>query len=75
MVTIYSKPGCTQSEQTKRFLDVRQIKYTDIDISTNGEAYQDIVEEMGNPYTPVVITAVDKWYGFRIDKLKSLAVK
>lgn len=72
MITVYTQPNCVQCDGTKIFLNRHNLEFTSIDISADKEAY-DKVMDMGFEKTPVVITAHDKWSGFRIEKLTALA--
>ena len=71
-VTIYTNPNCVQCDQTKRYLDRVGIDYKTVDLSTNPEALE-MVLEMGHKSAPVVITDKDNWSGFRLTKLAGLA--
>lgn len=67
-ITIYTKPNCMQCEQTKKFLDRSNVSYKTVDISQDSEAYS-LVTEMGFQSAPVVVTDIDKWAGFKVEKL------
>lgn len=72
-VTVYTNPNCVQCDQTKRYLDKKNIAYTAVDLSQDKEAL-DMVLELGFKSVPVVITDHDKWSGFRLEKLNAIAV-
>jgi len=72
MITVYVKPACVQCDATKRHLNKSGIDYETIDISTNPDALDKILN-MGFQAAPVVITDDDSWSGFQPDKLDSLA--
>lgn len=71
-VTIYTNPNCVQCDQTKRYLDQKNVAYDTVDLSTNEEALK-MVLDLGFKAAPVVITPTDKWSGFRLNKLAELA--
>lgn len=74
MVTVYTNPNCVQCEQTKKWLNLHNIEYSTVDLSSDNEALE-MVLELGFKSAPVVITNTDKWSGFRLDKLAQLKGK
>lgn len=73
-VIVYTNPNCVQCDQTKKFLDRESIEYEVKDLSENKD---DLVRfiNMGFKSAPIVETEDDIWSGFKIDKLKTLAVR
>ena len=73
-VIVYTNPNCVQCEQTKKFLDRESIEYEVKDLGKNKD---DLVRfiNMGFKSAPIVETEDDIWSGFKIDKLKTLAVR
>lgn len=72
MVTVYSKPNCTQCNFTKRFLTDKQIAFQVKDITESDEALNE-VKEMGFQSLPVVVAdGKEPFNGFRPDKLQQL---
>lgn len=70
--TIYTKPACTQCDQTKAYFDRKGITYTSVDITEVPAALVYIKEELGYPRVPVVVSNLDDqnhWAGMRRDKL------
>ncbi len=51
-VTVYVRPWCGSAMRVKRWLDQRQIPYTEIDISKDAEAAR-YVEELNGGYQSV----------------------
>lgn len=72
MLTVYSKPGCTQCVSLKTALDKRGIAYREIDVSVDPEALRHVTDELGYRQMPVVETADDHWCGYRMDKMLTL---
>ena len=70
-VTVYTNPSCVQCDQTKRFLDNKNIPYEVVDLSQNPAALTMVLEQ-GFTSAPVVFAGDLKWSGFRLDKLVSL---
>ena len=72
-VVVYTKPDCVQCDQTKRFLDKADIKYSVEDITADSNAAQlAYFQAEGFSAAPIVVTDVGTWSGFRVDKLKEL---
>jgi len=53
-VVIYSTPTCPYCKQTKDFLKQNNIKYADIDVSSDEKKAQEMIEKSGQMGVPVV---------------------
>lgn len=73
MVTLYGKPGCGQCIASERMLKKEGVEYAKVDITQDPEAYSH-VQELGYSQVPVLETEDEHWYGFKADKIKSLAL-
>lgn len=71
MVTVYSNPNCTQCEQTKKYLTLKNIEFEAKMIQDSPEVFP-LIEEKGYRSAPVVVNGEDSWSGFRLDKLSAL---
>lgn len=72
-ITVYSAPGCTQCNATKKHLRRRSLEYNEIDISENPESKK-YVEDKGFVQVPVVdMGNGDMFSGFRPDRIDSYA--
>lgn len=71
-ITVYTNPSCVQCEQTKKYLDSKELAYDVVDLSENPEAME-MVMGMGYKAAPVVIAGEDSWSGFRPDIISKLA--
>lgn len=71
-ITVYSKPACPQCDATKKYLKKMDVEYTEIDISQDETARQEILG-MGYQQAPVVRSGDVHFSGFRIDKLREIA--
>lgn len=71
MVTVYTNPNCVQCEQTKRYLNLHEVGYSTVDMSTDEKALE-MVLGLGFKAAPVVIADDDMWSGFRLDRLSKL---
>lgn len=75
VVTIYTTgPACMACRQTKRHLDKRGIRYTEVPV-INGE-YQEAFAELELTQAPVVCASVNGresyWAGYRPDRIDAL---
>ena len=70
-ITVYTKPGCVQCTATFKALDKNGVTYEKVDVTENTEAH-DYLMSLGYLQVPIVITASDRWTGFRPDRIKSL---
>lgn len=75
-VTLYTKPQCVQCEQTKKYLNLKDVPFSTVDITEDNEALE-MVLGLGFKSAPVVIVTGDSlddsWSGFRLDKLAKLS--
>lgn len=71
-VTVYTNPNCIQCDMTKKKMDQLGIQYSTIDLSTDQESL-DKVLEMGYRSAPVVIAGEESWAGFQPEKIDQLA--
>ncbi|MCZ0716904.1 glutaredoxin-like protein NrdH [Aerococcus kribbianus] len=73
MVTVYSKPNCSQCNFTKRFLNDKNVTFQVKDITESDEALNE-VKALGFQSLPVVVAdGQEPFNGFRPDKLQQLA--
>jgi glutaredoxin-like protein NrdH len=72
-VTVYTKPDCPPCNATKKYLTRDNVAFTEVDITTDEDAYK-LVKSLGYSYTPVVVSGDIHWSGFRPDKIASLKV-
>ena len=74
-ITVYTKNNCQPCKATKRWLDKRDIPYTEVDISTS-PADLEAIQSLGFQEAPVVIVSTGDpeteihWQGFHPDNLK-----
>lgn len=75
--TVYTKPACSQCDDTKAYFDRKGITYTAVDITEVPAALAYITEELGYSQAPVVVNNSDDqdhWSGARMDKLVQAAM-
>lgn len=72
MVTVYTKPACTQCNATYRTLDKKGIEYQSVDITEDADALERL-KALGFGSAPVVESAFGTWAGFKPDKIEELA--
>jgi glutaredoxin-like protein NrdH len=72
-VTVYTKPACVQCDATKRTLDKLGVPYEAIDVTTNQDAF-DMLVEKGFKAMPVVNAGDEWWSGFNPEKINGLVL-
>lgn len=70
-VTVYTKPGCVQCDATFRLLDLKQIPYVPVDLTTDRDAMK-AVRGLGYLQAPVVVAGERHWSGYRPDEITRL---
>jgi len=74
-VTVYSTPTCTYCTQIKKYLDEKNVKYRDIDVSKNQKAAEEMVKRSGQqgvPQTDINGQIVIGFDRIKINKLLNL---
>lgn len=72
MVTVYTLPACVQCDTTKRFLKTNFIEFQEINLAEDPEAHKKVTE-WGFSQAPVVEAGDERWSGFRLEKLRTIA--
>lgn len=70
-VTIYSKTVCPNCTATKKFLTKRGVEFEEINMDSNPQAYE-YVMELGFAQAPVVVAGDKMWSGLRPDLMREL---
>lgn len=71
-VTIYSTPTCGYCKAAKEFFDEKGVLYEDIDVSTNAEKRQEMIEKSGQMGVPVICVGDEIMVGFDKGKVSGL---
>ena len=74
-VTVYSTPTCGYCHQAKQFLSERGVNYTDIDVSRDREAAQQMVNLTGQMGVPVIVIDGEVIVGFNRPRIEQLIAK
>ena len=53
-VTIYSSPSCAFCHMAKEYFKGKSIEFTEKDISSDSQAYEFVVTEVGQAVTPII---------------------
>ena len=69
-VKIYSTPTCPWCAKTKEFFKANKISFTDVDVSKNKKAAEEMVKKSGQMGVPVVEINGEIIVGFKQDALK-----
>jgi len=70
-VTIFSSPTCSYCKMTKEFLNEKNIPFTDIDVTKDEKARDDMIKKTGQMGVPVVDIDGEIIIGFNKDKISS----
>jgi glutaredoxin len=75
-IVIFTQPGCLSCELMKVFLEAKEVRFEEHDISADLEARREMTEQHGSMETPTVVFVTDELYevvvGFdpvRLDQL------
>ncbi len=69
-VKIYSTPTCPYCHQAKEFFKANKIEYTDIDVSRDQKAANEMIEKSGQMGVPVIDIDGKIIIGFDREKVK-----
>ncbi len=53
-ITVYSAPWCVYCKMVKSYFDEKKIAYTELDVSTNDSAKDEMIEKSGQLGIPVI---------------------
>jgi len=70
-VTVYSTPECPWCKKVKEFLKENKVSFTNVDVSTDQKAGQEMVKKSGQMGVPVIDIDGTIIVGFDEDKLKT----
>ena len=79
-ITVYTTPGCSQCNMTKKWLDARTIAYTTVDLSQSPDDMA-AVKALGYQAAPIIIVSNGDaetdihWYGFNPTNLARYAAQ
>ncbi len=68
-ITIYTTPTCPWCKKTKEFLKQKKTKYTEIDVSSNQKAAQEMVRKSKQMGVPVLDIGGKIIVGFDPDEI------
>jgi glutaredoxin 3 len=74
-VKVYSTPTCGFCHQAKRFLSDRGIRYTDIDVSRDRQAAEEMVSLTGQMGVPVIVIDGEAVVGFNRPRIEELLAR
>ncbi len=63
-VTVYSTPTCPYCKMAKEYFDSKKVEYTDIDVSADSKAAQEMVQKSGQMGVPVIVMGDEVLVGF-----------
>lgn len=71
-VRVYSTPACIYCKMAKKYLETRNVRYDEIDVSEDREAAAEMVEKSGQRSVPVIDFDGTVVVGFDKNKIDSL---
>ena len=71
-ITIYSTPSCGYCHKAKEYFDAHSVTYTDIDVSKDHAAAQEMVQKSGQMGVPVIDIGGDIIVGFNQPMIEQL---
>ncbi len=71
-VNIYSTPTCHFCQMAKQFFSDNKIEYTNHDVSTDGNARNEMIEKSGQMGVPVTFIGDEMIIGFDEDKFREV---
>ncbi len=71
-VKIFSTPTCPYCKMAKEWMKEHNIEYTDVDVSTDEKAAQEMTEKSGQMGVPVILIGDEVLVGFDKPKLEAL---
>ena len=69
---LFTTSTCPACQQAKRYLDEKNIEYTEYDVAEDEEARTKMVEETGQMVVPIIKKGQDYVVGFDREKLEDL---
>ena len=71
-ITIYSTPTCHFCEAAKSFMNENNLQFTEVDVSTDADQRQHMIEMTGQMGVPVIRIGDDVIVGFDEAKVKEI---
>lgn len=69
-IILYTQPYCPSCRRIKEFLAQHGVAYTELDVSEDYDARDDLWEVHQSQSTPTVVIDGEVWIGFRREELK-----
>lgn len=70
-VKVYSTPSCPYCIRLKQFLKENSIEFEDVDVSSNQQAGQEMIDKSGQMAVPVLEIDGEIIVGFDKDKIRT----
>jgi glutaredoxin-like YruB-family protein len=71
-VIVYSTPRCHNCHEIKEFLRVKNIAFDEIDLATNAQARNDVIEKTGHISAPIVRIGDEFIFGYDPKRMEKL---
>jgi glutaredoxin 3 len=73
-ISIYSTPTCVYCKMAKKYLETKNVKYNDIDVSSDRMAAEEMVKKSGQRGVPVIDFDGTIIVGFDKSRIDSLII-
>jgi len=71
-VKVYTTESCPWCKKVKEFLKENNVKFSEVDVSSNSKAAEEMVEKSGQMGVPVTEVHGEMIVGFNEEKLKKV---
>ena len=75
-ILLFSQPGCVSCEMMKVYLEAKQLAFEERDISVDGAARREMIDDHGSTETPTIVFLSEEAYevvvGFDPERLDQL---
>lgn len=71
-ITIYSTQTCPVCKTAKAYFKSKNLKYTEIDVTTDIEKQKEMMEKSGGTSVPVIILDDEVFIGFEQKKIEKI---
>ena len=71
-INIYSTPSCPRCKKLKDYLNSKNIKFNDIDVSADADKIREMIDKSGQMGTPVIDIDGEIIAGFDKEKIDNI---
>ena len=71
-INVYSTPSCPRCKKLKDYLNSKNIKFNDIDVSADADKIREMIDKSGQMGTPVIDIDGEIIVGFDKEKIDNI---